>query len=232
MLPLPKLQREQPSVPRSFQQHALHAKLLPVEQVWSLKPNLYASRRCQEMNQRWLFVCCGKIKISCTAFLDGHPVKILKLSYQDMNQKCKTDQTSHIHFFQDLTQTCTQKYNQKWNQLLNFPVHIKNYIWFISGWLLDAYILGFRVFIFKMFFEEQFKFCQCVPSWEVVGGSFDFNHDAFIEAPLPRGPRQSCVKSKFLKLFSSRKQTGNRRETHWRKKSISTVKSQNGYTYT
>ena len=95
------------------------------------------------MNQKWLFVSSGKIKISCWAFLDGHPVKILKLSYQDMNQKCKTDQTSHIHFLQDLKQTCTQKYNHKCNQLLNFSVHMKNYIWFISGWLLDAYRLGF-----------------------------------------------------------------------------------------
>ena len=63
--------------------------------------------------------------------LDGHPVKILKLSYQNMNQKCKTVQTNQIHFLQDLTQICTQKYNQKCNQLLNFPVHTKNYVWLI-----------------------------------------------------------------------------------------------------
>ena len=64
-----------------------------------IKPNLYASRRCQEMNQKWLYVCSGKIKIFCWALLDGHPVKILKLSYQDMNLKCKTYQTYHILSF-------------------------------------------------------------------------------------------------------------------------------------
>jgi len=42
-----------------------------------------------------------------------------------MNQKCKTDQTNHIHFLPDLTQICTQKYYQKCNQLLNFPVLTK-----------------------------------------------------------------------------------------------------------
>ena len=108
----------------------------------SIEPNLYTSRHRQEMNQKWLFVCSGKIKISCRAFLDGHPVKILKLSHQDMNQKCKTDQTNHIYFLQDLTQICTQKYNQKCSQLLNFPVQTKINIWFISGWLLDKYRLG------------------------------------------------------------------------------------------
>ena len=72
--------------------------------------------------QKWLyFMCGGKIKNFCWAFLDGHPVKILKILYQDMNQKCKTDRTNHIHFLQDLTQICTQKYNQ----FLNFPVHTK-----------------------------------------------------------------------------------------------------------
>ena len=62
-----------------------------------------------------------------------------------MNQKCKTDQTNNIYFLQDLTQICTQKYNQKCNQLLNFPVHTKNYVWFVSGWLLDPYRLGFTL---------------------------------------------------------------------------------------
>ena len=108
----------------------------------NVKPNLYASGRHPDVNKTWLFVCSGKIKIYCWAFLDGHPVKILKLSYQDMNKKCKTAQTNQIHFLQDLTQICTQKCNQKCNQLLNFPVHTKNYVWFISGWLLDAYRLG------------------------------------------------------------------------------------------
>ena len=76
-------------------------------QVWSLyqlifvnfypvKPNLYASGRHPDMNQTWLFVCSRKFKISSWAFLDGHPVKILKLSYQDMNQNCKNVQTSHF----------------------------------------------------------------------------------------------------------------------------------------
>ena len=32
----------------------------------------------------------------------------------------------------------TQKYNQNCNQLLNFLVHTKNYVWFISGWRPDA----------------------------------------------------------------------------------------------
>ena len=95
------------------------------------KPNLYASRRLREMTPKWLFVCSEKIKLSCRAFLDGHPVKILKLSYQDMNQKCKTDQTNHIYFLQDLTQICAQKYNQKCNQVLNFPEHTKNNIWIL-----------------------------------------------------------------------------------------------------
>ena len=104
----------------------------------SFKPNLYASGRHPDMSETWLFVCSGKIKISYWAFLDGHPVKILKLLYQDMNQKCKTAQTNQIHFLQDLTQICTRKYNQ----LLNFPVHTKNYVLFISGWRPDAYRLG------------------------------------------------------------------------------------------
>ena len=108
----------------------------------SIEPNLYTSRRRQEMNQKWLFVCSGTIKISCRAFLDGYPLKILEFSHQDMNQKCKTDQTNNVHFLQDLTQICTQKYNQKCNQLLNFQVHTKNKVWFISGWLLDAFRLG------------------------------------------------------------------------------------------
>ena len=96
------------------------------------------------MNQKWHLVCSGKIKIFCRAFLDGHPVKILKLSYQDMNQKCKTDQTNHIHFLQVLTLICTQKYSQKCNQLLNFPVHIKNCVWFISGWILTHIDWAYR----------------------------------------------------------------------------------------
>ena len=89
----------------------------------TVKLNLYASERHPDMNQTWLFVCGGKNKISCWAFLVGHQVQILKLSYQDMNKKCKAAQTNQIHFLQDLTQICTQKYNQKCNQLLNFPVH-------------------------------------------------------------------------------------------------------------
>jgi len=60
---------------------------------------------------------------------NDHPVQILKLSYQDMNQKCKAAQTDQIHFLQDLTQICTQKYNQ----LLNFPLDTKSRVWFISG---------------------------------------------------------------------------------------------------
>ena len=96
------------------------------------------------MNQTWLFVCSGKIKISCWAFLVGHLVQILKLSYQDMNQKCKAAQTNQIHFLQDLTQIRTQKCNQKCNQLLNFPLHTKSHVWFISGWRPDAYRLGYR----------------------------------------------------------------------------------------
>ena len=87
----------------------------------TLKPNMYTSRCRQEMSQKWLSVCSGKIKIYCWAFLDGYPVRILKLSYQDMNQKCKTDQTNHIPFLQDLIPICTQKYSQ----LLNFQVHKK-----------------------------------------------------------------------------------------------------------
>ena len=109
-----------------------------------LKPNLYASGRHPDMNQTWLFVCSGKIKIYCWAFLDGHPIMILKLSYQDMNQKCKTAQTNQIHLLQDLTQICSQKYNQKCNQLLNFTLHTKNHVWFISGWRPDAYRLGLK----------------------------------------------------------------------------------------
>ena len=58
-----------------------------------------------------------------------------------MNQKCKNDQTNQIDFLQYLKQICTQKFNQ----LLNFPVHTQKYIWFISGCLLDAYRLGFKV---------------------------------------------------------------------------------------
>ena len=112
----------------------------------TLKPNIYTSRCGQEMSQKWLSVCSGKIKISCWAFLDGYPVRILKISYQDMNQKCKTDQTNHIPFLQDLTPICTQKYNQ----LLNFQVHTKNYVWFISGWLLDTYRLGLWVGVGQM----------------------------------------------------------------------------------
>ena len=74
----------------------------------------------------------GKIKICCWAFLDGHPVQILKLSYQNMNQKCKATQTNQIHFPQDLTQICTRKCNQ----LLNIRV--------ILGWRPDAYKLGLK----------------------------------------------------------------------------------------
>ena len=61
-----------------------------------------------------------------------------------MNQKCKAAQTNQIHFLQDLTQICTQKYNQKCNQLLNFPLHTKSHVWFISGWRPDAYKLGLQ----------------------------------------------------------------------------------------
>ena len=43
---------------------------------------------------------------------------MLKLSYHDMNQKYKTDQTTQIYFLQDWT----KKYNQKFNQLFNFPL--------------------------------------------------------------------------------------------------------------
>ena len=64
----------------------------------AIKPNIYVSRRHQEMNQKWHLVCSGKIKNFCRAFLDGHPVKILKLSYQDMNQKCKTNQRQSYSF--------------------------------------------------------------------------------------------------------------------------------------
>ena len=109
------------------------------------RPNLNASRCRQERNQKWLFVCSRKIKISCWAFLDGHPGKILKLSNQDMNQKCKTDQTNQIHFPQDLTKNMHQEIQPEM-QPLNFPVHTKNYVW--SGWLLDTYRLGFkRIFL-------------------------------------------------------------------------------------
>lgn len=91
------------------------------------------------MNQTWLFVCRGKIKNFCWAFLDGPPVQILKLSHQDKNQKCKAAQANQIHFLEDLTQICTQKCNQ----LLNFPLHTESHVWFISGWRPEAYILGF-----------------------------------------------------------------------------------------
>ena len=136
----------------------------------ALKPNLYASGRHPDMNQTLLFVCSRKIKISCWAFLDGHPVKILKLSYQDMTQKCKTAQTNQINFLQDLSQICTQKCNQKCNQLSNFPLHTKNYVWFISGWRPDAYRLGFT-FTFQIFhiINHKLKFnsvmSQSIQCW-------------------------------------------------------------------
>ena len=44
----------------------------------TLKLNLYASWRRHEMNQKWLFVCTGKLKISCWAFPDGHLLQFLE----------------------------------------------------------------------------------------------------------------------------------------------------------
>ena len=123
-----------------------YLSLVPqISQALKLKPNLYTSGCHPDMIQTWLFACSRKIKISCWAFLDGHPVKIMKLSHHDMNQKCKTDQTNHIYFLQDLTQMCTQKYNQKCSQLLNFSLQTKSRFWFISLRCLDAYSLGLRV---------------------------------------------------------------------------------------
>ena len=110
--------------------------------ISNLSP-IYTRQDVVRKSTRSDFVCNRKIKISCWAFLDGHPVKIMKLSYPDLNQKRKTDQTNHIHFFpQDLTQICTQKSNQKCKQLLNFLEHTNNSVWFTLGWLLDAYRLG------------------------------------------------------------------------------------------
>ena len=71
-----------------------------------------------------------------------YPVKFLKLLYHDQN--CKIDQTNLIYFLQDLTQMCTQQYNQNCNQLLNFPVQTKNYVWLMSWCLLGMYGLAFH----------------------------------------------------------------------------------------
>ena len=78
MLPLPKLQREQPSVPRPFQQHSIHAELLPVEQVWSLKLNssrLFTIKDDRSYNKqillrvRYFWQCLGTSAPSSAAHL-------------------------------------------------------------------------------------------------------------------------------------------------------------------
>ena len=64
------------------------------------------------MNQKLLSCVPRTSKFLVEYFLIG----ILELEAfvsHDMNQKCKTDQANQIHFLQDLTQICTQKYNEK-----------------------------------------------------------------------------------------------------------------------
>ena len=109
--------------------------------LFSLKPNLYASWRCHEMNQKWL---TAKFKLSCWPCPDEQLLQFLEpilsrsWSFPIMAWTRNVDQTNMICLLQDLTHIFTQKYNQKCtqkgNQLLNFPVHTKNYVWLTSWW--------------------------------------------------------------------------------------------------